>query len=173
MSAPEVEVLKLVAGIIRDELSLRENQVMLAYQDFKIPKTQDLFMVLHTVSERVFGNSAKFNAATKTDVQDVNVSALIQVDMMSFDSSARLRKEEVVAALQSTRSQQVQEANFFQIARNVGEILDVTALEETAMLNRYTCDIRLTYARRFERYPNYFDKFPASDRPEPEVKFNV
>ena len=155
------EIIKVIGDILKNQMDLRDDQIMLAYSKFNIPEKPDLYIALSHVSGKAVGNKSYFNPANNHEFIDTTMHELIQIDIMSFDASARLRKEEVVAAITSIFSEQQQEKYSFQIGRIPGEFVNASSLEETKILNRFTISVAVTSIHTIERFPDYYDQFPT------------
>lgn len=153
------EVIKVIGDIIKNQMSLRDDQIMLAYSKFEIPETPDIYIALSTISGKAIGNVSNFDPATNREIITTTMHELVQIDIMSFNAEARKRKEELVAILNSIYSEQQQEKYNFQIARIPGEFLNVASLEETKILNRFTITVAVTSLSIIERFPTYYDQF--------------
>ncbi len=102
--------------------------------------------------------------------------------MMSFDSTARTRKEEVYLALRSLFAQAQMEINNMQVARMPSAFVDASSLEESKMLNRFTMTIAVTamitkeksVADPYTTFPFQFDENDGGQSPilEPTEVFN-
>lgn len=171
MSQPPVfiEPIKVVADILQEEMGLAKGQIMLAYQQYEIPKTPGLYVVLDYLSSKPISAS---NAVVPTNTgmdeqQSVTMRHEIQIDILSFDSSARTRKEEVLMALSSVYSQQQQQANSLQIARLSQAFINTASLEETKYLNRFTISIAVTALHsKLKGTADYYDDFTTQFQTE-------
>ena len=145
--APVREAAKIIADILTAQLALEPGQIMLTNQKWEIPETQGLYVAISYVGPgRVIANS-NVSVPTSGGMQE-NQSLLmlyqIQIDLMSYDDSARVLKELAFMGLVSVASEQIQEQYNVQVARNPAPFQDVSMLEETARLNRYTTTIAVT-----------------------------
>jgi hypothetical protein len=102
-------------------------------------------------------------AVPPVEVQSSVSVSVIQVDIMSFDGSARSRHEEVAMALVSVYSQQMQEKHQCQISRNPAPFIDTSTLEATAMLKRYTTTVTMTALFSKSKVVEYFDTFQTPE----------
>lgn len=164
MNTPIVtrEPILVIADIIQSELGLVDDAVMLDYEKFNINPDPGLYVVLSYVSGKAIGNNNYGLLAadgTITEVQQAAMHQIIQIDAMSFDASARTRKEEIVMALRSIYSQQQQEENTMQIARIPSEFLNASSLEETKIMNRFTLSIAVFSIYTKTKAAPYYDKF--------------
>lgn len=160
------EPIKVIADILKSELSLSNGQILLQYQKNFIPQGTNLYISLAYISDKIISNANYFLHDTLEEQQRVVSQYLIQIDALSFGSEARTRKEEIVAALKSIRSQQLQEKYNLQIARIPTSFVNTASLEETKFLDRHTITIAVTAIFvKTKELTEYYDQFR-----EPEVK---
>ena len=166
-----IEPIKVIADIFQTELSLVTGKVMLENQKVFITG-EGLHIVLQYVapSKPIGGHQGLITVDGVTcEIQETSFLHQIQVDLYSYDGTARARKEEVMMALGSIYSQQKQGENFIQIARNIAPFNDVSTLEGTARLNRFVTTIAVTALhRKVKATTQYYDTFT-----EPEVHTNA
>lgn len=173
------EPIKVIADILKAELELEDGQIMLSYQKFNIPETTGLYIALSYLSEKVIANNNYFAADGNgiKETQETAIQNLIQIDLMSFDATARLEKEHVIQALRSIYSQQAQEAARMKIASIPISFVDASSLEETKIMNRYAISIMVhALYSRTKVIPGYFNQFPvtaAQDANVPQISFEA
>ncbi len=184
---PQREAVKVIGDILASELGLRTTgptaQIMLTNERFNIPPTEDLYVAISYVDGKPIGNNNYFDGNTVIETQQVVMLYHIQIDMMSFDASARQRKEEVYLALRSLFSQSQMEINNMQVSRMPSAFVDASSLEESKRLNRYTMTIAVTamttkekaVAATYDAFPFQFDENDGGQSPilSPEEPFNV
>lgn len=167
------EPIKVVGQILRDEMLLDADHVMLQNQENIIPKT-GLYVVLGYASpSKVLSSSSR---STSTDMgmleeQSVSMQHMIQVDIMAFNdpeggNEARARKEEVIMALTSNRAQELMSLNSIQIARNPGPIIDTSDLEGSARMHRYTMMVSVLAVHNKSKSAPYYDSFKGQLHPD-------
>lgn len=157
---PPVEPIKVVASILQSEMGLSADQILLSYQKFNIdPKTTGILLDLNYVMSQEIANTNLFDDATLTEIQEVVMRHLIQVDILSFDASARIRKEEVAMALRSMASQNLQEKNIVGVAWLQQDFINATSLEQTKLLNRFTTTVAVQAIHRIEKGAPFYDQF--------------
>lgn len=151
----------MLASAIQTELSLSDGSVMLGFENFPIPETLGLFVSLAYGVEQIVGTSNQNSVDVHDnyeEVQTVSVLHQIEIDVMSFDSSARLRKEEVVMALSSYAAQQLMEVNQMRIASIPSSFVTITSPEPSKQLNRYRFTVSV-YALHERILPTpYYDQ---------------
>jgi len=157
-----VEYIKVIADILKTELSLENDQVVLYNQKFNIPPDDRLYLDVAVVGSRPFGAKTQYVNDPVNDVlteqQGVNVQEMYSVLMYSLTSEARTRNWEVTAALTSTYSQQQQEKYSFKIGY-LPKMLDVSEQDGTSIVNRYSLTFAALVAYRKTKPVDYYDQF--------------
>lgn len=180
------EAVKVIGDILASELDLRTTgetaQIMLTNERFNIPPTNELYIALSYISGKPIANNNYFDGNTAIETQAVVMLYQIQIDIMSFDATARTRKEEVYQALRSIFAQAQMETNNMQVARMPLAFTDASSLEESKMLNRYTMTIAVSALLiKQKSVDSTFDAFPfdfiendgtVSSQLNPEDPFN-
>lgn len=144
--APVREAIKIIGEILVAQLGISEGQIMLENQKWPIEETPGLFVSLSYVSGKVQGND-NYSVATDagmTEMQQISMLYEIQIDLMSYDDSARVLKEIAYMGLMSVASQQIQEKYNVQVVRQPMPFQNASSLEESGRLNRYTASIKVT-----------------------------
>ena len=125
---------KILIDILKHELNLPDNygktpkgdiipSIIIFGQNAKLFNTSKLQITVQTVSSRFYSNRTTYEEDEKgnfCEVQDVNESRMIQVDVYSKNNEARERFQEVGMALNSTYAQQQMDLFNFKI----GSIVD-------------------------------------------------
>lgn len=157
---PPVEPIKVLAMVLQAEMGLADGSVMLGLENWVIPKEKGLYVSLLYGTETVIGSN-NFNGLNSvgafTEIQDVIMLHQVDIDIMSFDLSARLRKEEVIQALQSFAAQELMEKYQMRLAMTPGAFLPVQTLEETKQLNRFHITIAVNALHRKVKVTPFFD----------------
>ncbi len=153
------EPIKVVADILKHEMDLADGQIMLDYEKINILPDPGLYVAVSYLGGKAIGNNNYFDSDSVKEIQEVAMQEIVQIDILSFDASARTRKEEVIMALRSVYSQNAQDANSMQIARIPGDFQNASSLEETKILNRFTMTITIKAIYRKEKDVEYYDKF--------------
>lgn len=159
------EPIKVIADVLQRELELQPNQVMLGYEKFNIPESNlGLYIDLVYLGGKVISNAnySVDSGESMDEVQEALMLHTIQIDLLSFDASARVRKEEIAMALGSIYAQSQMDQHSMQISRQPTPFVDAASLEETKMLNRFTTTILVTALHRKVKAAPFFDSFPAA-----------
>jgi hypothetical protein len=157
-----MEPIKAIADIIKNELGLTAGQIMLAYEKWEIAKNAGMYIDLAYVSQKVIGSASTMDTTLNLEVKTITVLSSIQVDILSYGDEARLRKEEVLMALNSAYSQSVQEANNISIGYVPTSMVNASALEESKFLNRFVFTINVTALFSVTKGATYFDSFKGT-----------
>ena len=140
------EPAKIVADVIQQSMGLMASQVVLSNQKIFIPTPGPLIVVRYVGPSKIISNVDEWTdiAGTFTEVQTMCMWHLLQIDIMSYDDTARLRKEEIAFAVNSLLSEAQQEMFNMNIANFTGSFLDTSFLEETKRITCYTTTISTT-----------------------------
>lgn len=166
-----MSTLDILKQIIDKELNMPQNRVWAYNAEMDLPKDKDLFIILFLKEQKPIANTSKY-VSTSTGMQEkqsVNIREEITISLVSESTQARDRAQEVILALNSFYSRQLQAQNKMHISI-LGDVYDASFLEGTAMLNRW--DVRIRVFKSYVKINNidYFDKFPNTAEFEPEYK---
>jgi hypothetical protein len=164
------EPAKVVADILAHELELDVQHITLNDEKWNIPKDKGLFIHLSYIGpNKPIANSNELDTSVTPplEVQSVTAMDTVQIDSMSYDSSARTRKHEIGMALGSIYSQQAQERYQCQIALLNTPPVDTSSLEGTGMLKRFTTTTNVTALFKKSKVAEYFATIQ-----EPEIELN-
>lgn len=154
------DTLNLLKQLIDTQLNMPKGRVWSANSDNTLPKDKKLFIVLKIDEVKPYANNLKYEYTTEgvNEILTTSVAEDITIALLSRNTEARDRAYEILQALNSTLSQQLQEKNKMHISR-LGNIYDASFLEATAFLNRY--DVRIRVIRSYEKVNpvDYYDKF--------------
>lgn len=157
---PPIEPIKVLAAAIQAELSLSANQILLGFENFPIPETLGLFVSLEYGVEQIVGASNQNDVNTQDEYEEVQTVSMlhqIEIDVLSYDSSARTRKEEVIMALSSYNAQQLMEVNQMRIASIPNSFITVTSPEPSKQLNRYRYTVSVYALHQKNLVTPYYD----------------
>lgn len=154
--------LKVVADIIQMQLNLKAGRVMVYNQQFNIPKDEHLFIVVREDDSTVFATSTTNKMNKEGEYEETNdalIRSTVSVDVMSANDEAKNRRFEVILALNSNYSQQMQELNTVRIAQLPTGFVNASELEASQMLNRFSISFNMMYKKQISHTVNYFDTF--------------
>ncbi len=159
-AVPPVEPIKVIGMAIQEQMALAEGAIMLGLENWEIPKDKGLFVSLAYGAEQVISNtnSNGVNAQGEyCEYQDVVMLHQVDIDIMSFDSSARTRKEEILWAVQSYYAQELMEKYSMRLASIPGAFVPIQSLEPTKQLNRFQVTIMVNALHQNAKTTPYYD----------------
>lgn len=158
---PSVEPIKVVAMILQEEMGLEDGQIMLGLENWKIPKNTGLYVALFYGTEQVVGNN-NYNSTDPqgnyNEIQDAVMLHSIDIDIMSFDASARQNKEAVLWAIKSYEAESLMERYQMRLASTPGSFVPILTEEPTKQLNRFKLTITVNALHRNVKTTPYYDE---------------
>lgn len=156
------EPIKVLADALQNGLGLTDDAVVLAYEKNIIPKTNGLYVSLDYVGPAKAISSVNELDGEGNEVQSVSYSHLVQIDLLSYDASARRRKEEATMSIQSQYAQQLMEKYGISFARLPTPFIDASSKEPSKLLNRFVSTVTIfAVHRRVLAPPPLFVSFPG------------
>jgi len=163
------EPIKIIADIIKEGMNLNDTQIWIENQDYKIPETKGLFIIVQHISSNPYSAINKYKENATEDGIEENVSLLtkeeMRINIMSKNDDARSRKEEVILSLSSYNSQDNQGKYKFKISQ-IGNFINISNVEGAGVLTRYSLDISVLSRYLLTREVPFYDTFSS------EVKNN-
>lgn len=138
------EPIKIIADVISDYMSLDAGRVYLFNQDYKIPKDDGIFIVLQHINSRPYSSTNTTKSIDGGGVEETSTILMREeytINVMSKNRDAYTRKEEVILALRSYNSRELQETYQFKISPITGPFLNISGVEGSGMLNRFAANV--------------------------------
>lgn len=156
-----MEVIKLIADIIKTEMQLDDERVLIYNQKWNLPNIKGIFIYLNYISSQILSNNKCYKEKEDGyyEIQTMTKMDVIGLNISSANSEARERKEEIILALKSTYADQVMERYAFRVASIPMSFNDVSQLEASAMLNRYVANINVISGLENSKKVEYYDTF--------------
>lgn len=158
---PAQEPIKVLAMAIQNQMGIPDGQIMLGLENWAIPSTDTgLYIALFYGADQWVGNNNYNSADLNGNYQEVQSAILlhdITIDIMSFDSSARVQKEGVMQALQSSYALSLMEKYEMRFARTPASVTPVPNLESAKMLNRFQISVLMNAIHTTILTADYFD----------------
>ena len=159
--SPAVEPIKVLAMAIQNQMGIPDGQIMLGLENWSIPSTDTgLYIALFYGPDQYVGNNNTNGVDANGNYEEIQSAILlhdITIDIMSFDSSARVQKEEVMQALQSSYALSLMEKYQMRFARTPASVTPVPNLEPSKMLNRFQISVLLNAIHTKVLTAAYFD----------------
>ncbi|MBQ0113342.1 MAG: hypothetical protein KBT03_09455 [Bacteroidales bacterium] len=148
--------------IIRKEMELDQQHIWIQAQNRKIPpNSQDLFVVVGAVSFKPISSKSEYIHSTDKERQVVYGRATVQVDIMSRSNEARVRREEILMALNSFYSKEIQNKYHFRIFELSESFINLSGLAGGSDINRFSIRIPAMVTEEKIKSTNYYDSFNA------------
>lgn len=131
---------QIFIDILKTQMNLANNQIWIRNQNYDIPDTDGLFIVVGMADSQVFSNVNTPISTESGMSQEIQIISRdnIQIDIFSRNTDAIFRRSEVLAALNSVYSQQKQEDNSFVIFRLPTSFTNTSSAEGGSNLNRFS-----------------------------------
>lgn len=162
---------KILVDIIKHELNLPDNygktsngdvipSVIIYSQNIKLFNTDKMQVMVRTVDQRVWSNrnETKEINGVYTEVQDVNESRIMQIDVYSRNNDARDRFWEVSTALRSIYAEQQMDLYNFKIG-TITNSKNVSGIDGGSDINRFAITFNVLTHQHKEKPIDYYDKF--------------
>lgn len=168
------EIEKILVDVIRHELNLPDNYgttsrgdviptVIIYGQNIKLFNTDKLQITVKTVSSHNYSNTSEIknnpnNNDEPVEIQDINQSRIMQIDIYSRNNDARVKYPEVIMALNSNYARQQMDLYNFKIGTITNDV-NLSGLDGGSDINRFTITFNvLVHYRKITPIP-YYDKF--------------
>ena len=161
---------QIVCDIIKNGMSLKDDQIWIHNQRRHIPEDKRLYIAVGFMSSKPYGNNISYDYSTITGISgstgttgiayDVLVQHVIEtitIDLFSYTTEALERYGEVLGALNSTYSEEMQTNYAIRIAKIPISINDVSHIEGATFLNRMSLSLHIL--RKYSNVigTNYYD----------------
>lgn len=162
------EVEKIVLDIIENQMGIDSQRIWIDDQNVEIPQDNDLFITIgFQDSTQISNNKFLEDSGDSTiEVQTSSQFENIKIDLISRNSDARKRRNEVLLALTSIYSEQQQEKYQFKIFRIPVSFIRIPEAEGGSNINRFSIVIVCqTWLRKENLLTNageeFFETFPT------------
>lgn len=166
------EVEKIIQEILLKELNLPSNYgeedgyivptVYIVSPNVKLGSTDKLQIGIQSIGARIVSSHCRYEdkAGEYTEIKELIVSDNIQIDLHSSNEEARVRRFEVVAALESAYAKQMQEKWHCRIFEIPQGFTNTSSAEGSSQLYRYSLTITVQYKRLYAQSADYYNQFP-------------
>lgn len=163
----ELKVFQLLIKLLSREMDIDQSRIMIFNSEWNIPTDKHLFISLDCLPSKIIANRNRevydLGTSSYKEVQDLTIQETIVIGVYSKNLEAMERKEEVLMALASIYSQQLQEENSIRIFK-IAPIQDLSILEGGSRLYRYDIPIVLFSWQQKSKEIPYFENFDVELR---------
>lgn len=158
--------LGLFCDIIQKQMSLSDGRVYIYNQKINEPTDNGLFIAVGILNAKPFANSIRYESDgddVMNAVQSVNMNVTLDLSVISRDTSALFRKEEVIMALNSLYAQQQQEANSFCIGKISTSFVNISGIDGAAIPYRFNISVNMQYFIKKVTPVGFFDDYDTTE----------
>lgn len=169
-----MQVEEYIVDIIRAEMELDRQHVWIQSQNRKIPpNTEDLFVVVGCVDFKPISSKSYFDPNTDSERQVAYGRAQIQVDIFSRSNEARVRRAELLMALNSFYSKGVQDKKQFKIFELPSSFVNLSGLAGGSDINRFALRFYAMISEVKEKSSSYYEVFNETIYSESEQGVDI
>lgn len=154
-----METLKYICKIIQDNLELDDQHIYIFNQKYIMPTDKGLFVAVGIEGEQVInqGSDYKMDGGNYTQEQSLIKQGTLSIDVYSYDFSAIDKKDDVILALNSDMSQNMQDKYSFHIGTTPLSINDVSEQDGTKIINRFNITFNIIYGKSKSNKSDYYN----------------
>lgn len=155
-----ISTLKLVCDVLKNQMSLANDQIWIYNQKINIPKDSRLYVIVSRVSSQQYaaGKYHTLGVSTSSTTHQ-HVQERVRIDLLSANQDAVERSQEVIGALSSDYAEEIANANGLRFPRVPSSVLDTSAAEMTQMLYRTTIELSILRAYTQTKTVAFYDTF--------------
>ena len=158
---PSRPTVSIVRDIIKDQLSLSDDQIWIYNQRVKIPDTKGLFISISRLGSKVYANNSSYVGTDNSLDEKQYVANLetITIDLISEDTSAIEYYPDVLMALRSTKSQSIAETYGMRFDSIPFSTSDLSSPEGASMIYRINITFPVYRTYYVSNSVDYYDDF--------------
>lgn len=172
MAEKNREIEKIIQDILLKELALPAKYgeedgyiiptVYIVSPNVKLGSTDKMQIGIQSIGARIISSHSRCEDRNDeyTEIKELVVNDNIQIDIQSRNDDARIRRFEVIAALESVYAKQMQEAWSCRIFEIPQGFTNISSAEGSSQLYRYSITIAVQYTRVYTQTVSYYNQFP-------------
>ena len=169
-----MQIEEYVVDIIRTEMGLDQQHIWIQSQNRKIPpNSDDLFVVVGCVDFKPISSKSYYIHTNDTEKQILYGRANVQVDIFSRSNEARVRRGELLMALNSFYSKGVQDKKQFKIFELPSSFINLSGLAGGSDINRFAIRFYAMISEEKTKSSDYYDTFNARISSESEKGVDI
>lgn len=158
-----MQIEEYIVDIIRKEMGLNQQNIWIHSQNRKIPpQSMELYVTVGCVDFLPISSKSRYNPDDDTEIQTIYGRASVQIDILSRSIEARQRRGEILMALNSFYSKNVQDAHQFRIFWLPARFINTSSLEGGSEINRFSLIIRAMISEDKVKSTPFYDTFNAT-----------
>lgn len=177
-----MQIEEYIVDIIRKEMNLNQQNIWIHSQNRKIPpQSEELYVTVGCVDFLPISSKSNFQyvEATQTEeaygqeIQTVYGRASIQIDILSRSNEARIRRAELLMALNSYYSKEIQDKYQFRIFELPQRFINTSSQEGGSEINRFSLIIRAMISQEKVKSVEYYEEFNGNIMVEEQDVNNI
>lgn len=154
--------LDLLRDIVQQDMGIKDDRIFIYGQEYNLPTDRNLFVIIEFKYAKPYSNRNLTPVVDNviSEEQNLNAQEFLTIQIFSRSFEALQRRFEPAMALKSIYAQQLQEKYSFKLSWNP-QILDLSILEESAMLYRFDLPVIMLTAYQKTKPVTWFDSFTA------------
>lgn len=159
-TSPLIEPIVMIGLVLQDQMVITPGQLMIGLENWKVPENVNLYVAMFYGPETTLGNNTTYDPdgfGGMTELNECTMLHEIVLDVMSFSSEARLRKQEILQALVSDFAQRTADQYQMRICQVPTGFIPAPTLEETKQLNRFRITFAVNALYRKVQVAQYYD----------------
>lgn len=171
-----MQIEEYIVDIIRTEMGLNQQNIWIHSQNRKIPpQSMELYVTVGCVDFLPISSKSQYNPDDDTEVQTVYGRASVQIDILSRSLEARQRRAELLMAINSFYSKEIQDKYQFRIFELPSRFINTSSLEGGSEINRFSLIIRAMISQDKVKSSTYYDTFNATitSQEQQDDKINI
>lgn len=158
-----MQIEEYIVDIVRKEMGMNQQNIWIHSQNRKIPpQSQELYCTVGCIDFLPISSKSRYDSNNDTEIQTVYGRATVQVDLLSRSIESRRRRAELLMALNSFYSKEIQDLHQFRIFELPSRFINTSGLEGGSEINRFSLMIRAMISEDKIKESDYYDTFNAS-----------
>lgn len=154
--------IEILADIIQWEMGLSDSDVIISNSGVHVPNNKGILIVISLAPVKVISSISLFDHSLNKEKKEASILQFFDINILSADSTAQDRKEEVLLSITSFSALKKGEEEGFRLVR-FGDILDLSEIEGDRSLNRYKTSCGMYFKKVIIKDTEVFDKFITSE----------
>lgn len=148
-----------ICNIIRQFMNLNNQQVYIFNQKYILPNDTGLYICVGLQGENILSNTNEHKLINNEykEIITIQKQQVISINIYSYDFSAIDRKEEILMALNSDYSENMQNQYGFHIGCIPTSFTMVSEVDGTKILNRFNIHINVISSKQIIKNSNYYE----------------
>lgn len=153
------DALLLFCDVVQRGMGLTPDRVWIWDQKIFQPTDQGLFVTVAEMEPRVIANNNSSPMSGDVQRQYVTYASRLEVNLISRDVSARLRRTDFLCAIRSAYAERQQKLNGFYIGPTPRSFTNMSVQDGAAIPYRYVAWVGIQYSEPATSAQDYFDTF--------------